>query len=84
LGKFRPLPVVENGEVNYVLDITKCLYDAISRLEKAIDKGIALAAAVEWVEGLVGGNFSDISTFSSAIITFTFMYTIVQPRINRI
>jgi hypothetical protein len=36
-----------------MLDITKCLYDAISRLEKAIDKGIALAAAVEWVEGLV-------------------------------
>jgi hypothetical protein len=74
---------VENGEVIAMLDITKCLHDAISRLEKAIE-GIALAAAVEGVEGLVGGNFSDICTFSSAIITFTFMYTIAKPRINRI
>jgi hypothetical protein len=82
-----------------MLDITNCLYDAISRLEKAIEEGIALASAVEGVEGLVGisrlekaieegvalasavegveglvgGNFSDICTFSSAIITFTFM-----------
>ncbi|KAF5732225.1 CBS domain-containing protein CBSCBSPB1 [Tripterygium wilfordii] len=28
-GKFRHLPVVENGEVAALLDIAKCLYDAI-------------------------------------------------------
>ncbi|KAL1224356.1 CBS domain-containing protein CBSCBSPB2 [Cardamine amara subsp. amara] len=46
-GKFRHLPVVENGEVIALLDITKCLYDAISRMEKAAEQGSALAAAVE-------------------------------------
>ncbi|KAF8101787.1 hypothetical protein N665_0201s0103 [Sinapis alba] len=45
-GKFRHLPVVENGEVIALLDITKCLYDAISRMEKAAEQGSALAAAV--------------------------------------
>ncbi|KAJ0258946.1 PB1 domain-containing protein [Hirschfeldia incana] len=44
-GKFRHLPVVENGEVIAILDITKCLYDAISRMEKAAEQGSALAAA---------------------------------------
>ncbi|XP_062183084.1 CBS domain-containing protein CBSCBSPB3-like [Phragmites australis] len=57
-GKFRHLPVVENGEVIAMLDIAKCLYDAISRLEKAAEQGVALAAAVEGVERQVGGNFS--------------------------
>ncbi|CAD6257979.1 unnamed protein product [Miscanthus lutarioriparius] len=57
-GKFRHLPVVENGEVIAMLDIAKCLYDAISRLEKAAEQGSALAAAVEGVERQLGGNFS--------------------------
>ncbi|KAG8088894.1 hypothetical protein GUJ93_ZPchr0011g28251 [Zizania palustris] len=61
-GKFRHLPVVENGEVIAMLDIAKCLYDAISRLEKAAEQGSALAAAVEGVERQLGGNFSDPST----------------------
>ncbi|CAJ2676784.1 unnamed protein product [Trifolium pratense] len=46
-GKFRHLPVVENGEVIAILDITKCLYDAISKMEKAAEQGSAIAAAVE-------------------------------------
>ncbi|MCD7450088.1 CBS domain-containing protein cbscbspb4 [Datura stramonium] len=47
LGKFRHLPVVENGEVIALLDIAKCLYDAIAgRLEGRL-KGKAIAAAVE-------------------------------------
>ncbi|XP_008669819.1 CBS domain-containing protein CBSCBSPB3 isoform X3 [Zea mays] len=54
----RHLPVVENGEVIAMLDITKCLYDAISRLEKAAEQESALAAAVEGVERQLGGNFS--------------------------
>ncbi|KAF3439299.1 hypothetical protein FNV43_RR17575 [Rhamnella rubrinervis] len=57
-GKFRHLPVVESGEVIALLDITKCLYDAISRMEKAAEKGNAIAAAVEGVERQWGNNFS--------------------------
>lgn len=57
-GKFRHLPVVENGEVVAMLDITKCLYDAISRMEKAAEQGSAIAAAVEGVERQFGNNFS--------------------------
>ncbi|NP_001148069.1 CBS domain containing protein [Zea mays] len=57
-GKFRHLPVVENGEVIAMLDIAKCLYEAIARLEKAAEQGSAIAAAVEGVERQLGGNFS--------------------------
>ncbi|XP_054820920.1 CBS domain-containing protein CBSCBSPB1-like isoform X2 [Prosopis cineraria] len=46
-GRFRHLPVVNNGEVIALLDIAKCLYDAIARLERASEKGKAIAAAVE-------------------------------------
>ncbi|KAF8005845.1 hypothetical protein BT93_K0200 [Corymbia citriodora subsp. variegata] len=57
-GKFRHLPVVENGEVIALLDITKCLYDAIARLERAAEKGKAIAAAVEGVEKNWGTSIS--------------------------
>lgn len=57
-GKFRHLPVVENGEVIALLDITKCLYDAIARLERAAEKGKAIAAAVEGVEKQWGTSAS--------------------------
>ena len=59
-GKFRHLPVVENGEVIALLDITKCLYDAIARMEKAAEQGSAIAAAVEGVERQWGANFSGL------------------------
>ncbi|XP_073044769.1 CBS domain-containing protein CBSCBSPB3-like [Primulina eburnea] len=62
-GKFRHLPVVENGEVIALLDITKCLYDAISRMEKAAEQGSAMAAAVEGVERQFRSNFSAPSAF---------------------
>ncbi|KAG9129381.1 hypothetical protein Leryth_023750 [Lithospermum erythrorhizon] len=62
-GKFRHLPVVENGEVIALLDITKCLYDAISRMEKAAEQGSAIAAAVEGVERQWGSAFSAPSAF---------------------
>lgn len=62
-GKFRHLPVVENSEVSAMLDITKCLYDAISRMEKAAEQGSAIAAAVEGVERQWGSNFSAPSAF---------------------
>lgn len=57
-GKFRHLPVVENGEVIAILDITRCLYDAITRMEKAAEQGSAIAAAVEGVERHRGSNVS--------------------------
>ncbi|KAH6791351.1 CBS / octicosapeptide/Phox/Bemp1 domains-containing protein [Perilla frutescens var. frutescens] len=62
-GKFRHLPVVENGEVIALLDITKCLYDAISRMEKAAEQGSAIAAAVEGVERQFGSNLSASLSF---------------------
>ncbi|XP_039042442.1 CBS domain-containing protein CBSCBSPB3 [Hibiscus syriacus] len=55
-GKFRHLPVVENGEVIAMLDIAKCLFDAISRMEKAAEQGSAIAAAVVGVERQWGSN----------------------------
>ncbi|XP_010555551.1 PREDICTED: CBS domain-containing protein CBSCBSPB5-like [Tarenaya hassleriana] len=62
-GKFRHLPVVENGEVIALLDIAKCLYDAIARMERAAEKGKAIAAAVEGVEKNWGTSASGPSTF---------------------
>ncbi|KAJ3671852.1 hypothetical protein LUZ60_007931 [Juncus effusus] len=62
-GKFRHLPVVENGEVVALLDIAKCLYDAIARMERASEKGRAIAAAVEGVEKTWGTPTSGSSTF---------------------
>ncbi|RHY03642.1 hypothetical protein DYB25_001575 [Aphanomyces astaci] len=34
-GQFRHLPVADNGSVVGILDIAKCLYDAISKIENA-------------------------------------------------
>ncbi|KAJ4974312.1 hypothetical protein NE237_007486 [Protea cynaroides] len=62
-GKFRHLPVVQNGEVIALLDIAKCLYDAIARLERAAEKGKAIAAAVEGVEKHWGTSISGPNTF---------------------
>ncbi|XP_051148106.1 CBS domain-containing protein CBSCBSPB5-like isoform X2 [Andrographis paniculata] len=62
-GKFRHLPVVENGEVIAILDIAKCLYDAIARMERAAEKGKAIAAAVEGVEKHWGAGVSGQNTF---------------------
>ncbi|KAG8373669.1 hypothetical protein BUALT_Bualt11G0048500 [Buddleja alternifolia] len=90
-GKFRHLPVVENGEVIALLDITKCLFDAISRMEKAAEQGSAIAAAVEGVERQFGSNFSAPSAFIetlrermfkpslSTIITESSRVAIVSP-----
>ncbi|KAH0706316.1 hypothetical protein KY285_012272 [Solanum tuberosum] len=63
LGKFRHLPVVENGEVIALLDIAKCLYDAIARLERAREKGKAIVAAVEGVEKNWGASVSGSDSF---------------------
>ncbi|KVH99007.1 CBS domain-containing protein CBSCBSPB1-like [Cynara cardunculus var. scolymus] len=62
-GKFRHLPVVEKGEVIALLDIAKCLYDAIERMERAAEKGKAIAAAVEGVEKHWGTTYPGPNTF---------------------
>ncbi|CAD6235274.1 unnamed protein product [Miscanthus lutarioriparius] len=62
-GKFRHLPVVEHGEVIAILDIAKCLYDAIARMERAAEKGKAIAAAVEGVEKHWGASVSGPNNF---------------------
>ncbi|KAK8710045.1 hypothetical protein V6N13_145389 [Hibiscus sabdariffa] len=57
-GKFRHLPVVENGEVIAMLDITRCLYDAISRMEKAVEQGNAIATSAEGIDRNSGSKGS--------------------------
>ena len=41
-----------------MLDITKFLYDAISRMEKAAEQGSAIAAAMEGGERQWGNEFA--------------------------
>ncbi|XP_074316536.1 CBS domain-containing protein CBSCBSPB5-like [Silene latifolia] len=62
-GKFRHLPVVDNGQVVALLDIAKCLYDAIARMERAAEKGKAIVAAVEGVEKNWGSSASGNNSF---------------------
>lgn len=62
---------MENGEVIALLDIAKCLYDAIARMERAAEKGKAIAAAVEGVEkhwGTSGGLNSVHAHFCASIV----------------
>ncbi|KAK9056503.1 hypothetical protein SSX86_023865 [Deinandra increscens subsp. villosa] len=62
-GKFRHLPVVENGGVVAILGIAKCLYDEIARMERAAEKGKAIVTAVEGVEKHWGTSVSRWLTF---------------------
>ncbi|CAI9271692.1 unnamed protein product [Lactuca saligna] len=58
-GKFRHLPVVENGEVIGSLDIKKCLNDVISGIEKTVEResGNNLTAPSTFVETLSDQKF---------------------------
>ncbi|BFZ54341.1 hypothetical protein PYCC9005_001375 [Savitreella phatthalungensis] len=52
---FRHLPVVdEEGDVSGVLDITKCFYEAMSKLERAYDSSKKLYEALEGVQTEMG------------------------------
>ena len=82
IGKFRHLPVVENGEVIAMLDIAKCLYDAISRLEKAVEQGSVLAASIEGVECQLGGNFSGNHIIVSTLTPFM-LYLFLSPDVHQ-
>ncbi|KAK8644544.1 hypothetical protein V6N13_123848 [Hibiscus sabdariffa] len=61
-GKFRHLPVVENGEVIAMLDITRCLYDAISRMEKVVEQGNAISTTAEGFERHSGRSHGFMET----------------------
>jgi hypothetical protein len=67
---FQIYAVVENGEVLALLDIAKCLHDATARMERAAEKGKAIAAAVEGVEkhwGSSNSGMQSIFMLSSSI-----------------
>ncbi|KAI3686372.1 hypothetical protein L1987_80047 [Smallanthus sonchifolius] len=86
-GKFRHLPVVENGEVIALLDIAKCLYDAIARMESAAEKGKAIAAAVEGVEKHWETSFPGPNTFIETLRERMFkptLSTIISENQSRI
>ncbi|CAL5410966.1 unnamed protein product [Camellia sinensis] len=50
-------------EVITLLDIAKCLYDVIARMERATEKGKAIAVAVEGVEKQWGASIAGPNTF---------------------
>ncbi|KAI3455022.1 hypothetical protein Pfo_011685 [Paulownia fortunei] len=78
-GKFRHLPVVKNGEVVALLDIAKCLYDAIARMERTAEKGKAIVAAVEGVEKHWGTPVSGPNRFIE-----TFRERMFRPSLSTI
>ncbi|KAF3785363.1 CBS domain-containing protein [Nymphaea thermarum] len=84
-GKFRHLPVVENGEVIALLSISKCLYDVIARMERAVEKGKAIAAAIEGVEKQWGTSTSGSNTFLDTLRERIFkppMSTIISEKMK--
>lgn len=87
-GKFRHLPVVEHGQVIAMLDIEKCLYDAIARMERAAEKGKAIAAAVEGVEKHWGSSVSGclnllVSIFLSVLLFNDYKNVTLRINSNR-
>ncbi|KAI0179893.1 hypothetical protein GGR52DRAFT_578393 [Hypoxylon sp. FL1284] len=54
---FRHLPVMdENQDISGILDITKCFYDAMEKLERAYASSTKLYAALEGVQSELGTN----------------------------
>ncbi|XP_076904964.1 CBS domain-containing protein CBSCBSPB3-like [Bidens hawaiensis] len=62
-GNFRHLPVLENGEVVGLPDITKSLYDAVCRVERADERCRALAKTLKDVGHQWGNFFNEPSHF---------------------
>ncbi|CAL9092613.1 unnamed protein product [Musa acuminata var. zebrina] len=86
-GKFKHLPVVENGEVIAMLNIAKCLFDAISRIERAMEQGNAITAALKGLESQMESKFSvlEFSNFMNlflAAIPYTFTEALHQNICN--
>lgn len=54
---FRHLPVMdENHDISGILDITKCFYDAMEKLERAYSSSRALYDALEGVQAELGSS----------------------------
>jgi hypothetical protein len=68
-GKFKQ--VVGGGETITLLDITKCLYDVISRMEKVVEQRSVVAAAT--VAAVKGTNASVALIFK--ILIFNPLHT---------
>ena len=52
---FRHLPVMdENQDISGILDITKCFYDAMEKLERAYSSSMKLYTALEGVQSELG------------------------------
>jgi len=74
---------VENGEVIAILDITRCLYDAIIRMEKAAEQGSAIAAAVEGVERHRGSSASGWLTIIFTSTSMQCLYCSCHRRVQK-
>ncbi|XP_074353918.1 CBS domain-containing protein CBSCBSPB1-like [Apium graveolens] len=62
-GKFRHLPVVDKGEVIALLDIAKCLHDAIIHMERVAERQKVMSAAVEGAEKHLGSQMTGQNSF---------------------
>lgn len=74
---------MENGEVIAILDITRCLYDAIIRMEKAAEQGSAIAAAVEGVERHRGSSASGWLTIIFTSTSMQCLYCSCHRRVQK-
>jgi signal-transduction protein with cAMP-binding, CBS, and nucleotidyltransferase domain len=66
--RFRHLPVADDGKVVGLLDITKCLYDAISKIEGAYEASSGrFSSTIDQLEKELSksGSFSDGSLFET-------------------
>jgi len=66
--RFRHLPVADDGKVVGLLDITKCLYDAISKIEAAYEASSGrFSSTIDQLEKELSksGSFSDGSLFET-------------------
>lgn len=87
-GKFRHFLVVENGEVIALLDIAKSFYDVVARLERAVEKGKAIVAAVEGIEknwgASVSGTLTQVSLTSTINIAQVLFHVTDMPIIPKL
>ncbi|KVH98111.1 Cystathionine beta-synthase, core [Cynara cardunculus var. scolymus] len=69
----NPVFVLSDTLAVEALQKMKCLYDAIARMERAAEKGKAIAAAVEGVEKHWGSSVSGSNTFVESLRERMFM-----------
>ncbi|KAJ2329441.1 hypothetical protein IWW51_000603 [Coemansia sp. RSA 2702] len=79
---FRHLPVCnEEGDVVGLLDIIRCMYEALEKMERAHQSSKALYAAIEGVEKEWSGHSAQMLTFVSTLrerMSFPDMTTVLD------